>query len=229
MKESRAAKTAGFFSLQARGHKFQERFWATSSAGVAEGPALPEADLQKHHRRRPEEADHHGQSGGHAAEGSSEDAFRPRTRQQFGCDELFSSTSPPLSLLGDRCSAPSPTSRCAAGAGRPASPTRTTRERRATFSSRPRCPHADTPCPIRCKPKRVSPALRFRFSSRMFSLTEAVFCAPSASVGLRAVPHRSPRQSPPAEEAGPGPDASPRHGRRAGVVQPGQRRQSLRR
>lgn len=180
--ESEPLKQLVSVPLQARGHKFQERFWATAPAGVAEGPALPQADLQKHHRRRPEEADHHGQPGGHAAEGPGEDPLTPSTPHRFGCDELFSSTFLILSLLGDRCSAPSPMSRCAAGAGRPASPTRTTRDRRAMSSSRPRCPRADTPSPIRCTPKRVS----FRFGS--FRRSAAAGCRCVAHPGLFALP-----------------------------------------
>lgn len=63
-------------SLQARGRKFQERFRAASSASVAEGPAFAPPGVQEHHRRRPQEADHHGQPRGDAAEGPGEEAVR---------------------------------------------------------------------------------------------------------------------------------------------------------
>lgn len=55
--------SVGAFILcpQAGGNKLQERFWTTSAASITEGPAFSSADLQKHNRGRPEEADHHGQ------------------------------------------------------------------------------------------------------------------------------------------------------------------------
>lgn len=138
-----------------------------------------------------------------------------------------------FSLLDDRCSAPSLMSRCAAGAERPASPTATTLEPPMMFSSRPRCPPADMPSPIRSKPKRVSSAAWLPPSASSFKpcrcFPHRSSSALSASLSLGAVPHGGPRQSLPTEEAGSRPDAPPGHGRRAGVVQPGQRRQSLRR
>lgn len=83
-----------FFFLQARGRKLQERFWATTSPSIAEGPAFSTPHLQKHHRRRPEETDHHGQSRRHATKGSGEEPFRPPRREQLGCDEPISPASP---------------------------------------------------------------------------------------------------------------------------------------
>ena len=59
--------------LQAGGHKFKERVWTTSAPSVPEGPALSTADVQEHHRGRPEETDHHGQPGRDAPERSSEE------------------------------------------------------------------------------------------------------------------------------------------------------------
>ncbi len=36
--------------LQAGGYELKERVWTTSAPSVAEGPAFPTADVQKHHR-----------------------------------------------------------------------------------------------------------------------------------------------------------------------------------
>lgn len=83
---------------QARGRKLQERFRATSAAGVAEGPALPSADLQKHNRGRPEEADHHGQPGGVAAERPCEARTPTWSNPAFGTLQRTTSDSVPPSV-----------------------------------------------------------------------------------------------------------------------------------
>lgn len=147
--------------LQAGGCKLKERVWATSPASLTEGPALPETHLQKHHRRRPEETDHHGQPGRDVTKGSGERTLGPKrsgfdepsqARAQSSLTSLIS-----RSLPDGPCSAPSPMSHCAAGAGTPASPTPRTRRRPPTSCSPARCPRADMPSPpAKTRARRVS-------------------------------------------------------------------------
>lgn len=169
--------------LQAGGYKFKERVWTTSAPSVTERPALSAADVQKHHRRRPEETDHHGQPGRDSTKRSSEGhtITRRPLYQVLVFLHLITVTVCPRSLPDELCSAPSQMSRCAAGAERPASPTLRTSRPPLTYCSPARCPRADTPPPpttFRARRVSLNCSSCFYFVFKLMDKTLCLLIAP---------------------------------------------------